>query len=76
MLWKPLFTPSETVGIKKLENHAVQPVVQRSKALLLKILCISNYYMIKIHPEATSDHAMVYFLTGYSNNSLSESNRC
>lgn len=74
MLWKPLFTPSETVGIKKLENHAVQPVVQRSKALLLKILCISNYYMIKIHPEATSEN-MVYFLTGYSNNSLSESNR-
>lgn len=74
MLWKPLFTPSETVGIKKLENHAVQPVVQRSKALLLQILCISNYYMIKIHPEATSEN-MVYFLTGYSNNSLSESNR-
>lgn len=74
MLWKPLFTPSETVGIKKLENHAVQPVVQKSKALLLKILCISNYYMIKIHPEATSEN-MVYFLTGYSNNSLSESNR-
>lgn len=44
---------------KKLENCAVHKVLLKSK-VLLKILCISNYYMIKIHPEATSDGVMLW----------------